>query len=158
MQEWTGLVNRGSWALGGPWVGEADFRAFVEPSTGIQCLVVRTGMGHLCGYVGIPTWHPWHNDSGLHCVDVHGGVTYTSTDYPVPTGWPVTALPVVVPGLWWVGFDTAHAGDQIPYMQRGFPGATYRDIDYVTQGCRRLTWQAWRELYGAEPEPPEEND
>lgn len=45
--------------------------------------------------------------------DVHGGLTY-SEDHP-PTQELQDACPK---GLWWFGFDCAHAGDYSPFMER----------------------------------------
>jgi len=43
------------------------------------CSIWLTGMGTLCGYIGVPPSHPWYgvwyND--IQC-DVHGGLTYSA--------------------------------------------------------------------------------
>jgi len=41
------------------------------------CAIWENSLGALCGYVGIPSGHPWYGDSKLDQVDVHGGITYT---------------------------------------------------------------------------------
>ena len=73
---------------------------FRTPSTG------EIGWGN--GYVGVPSGHPWFgkNYQELEDVDVHGGLTYSSSARP--TGVRGQA---VEDGFWWVGFDTAHMGD-----------------------------------------------
>ena len=60
--------------------------------------------GYGCGYVGVSTEHPWY---GKHCddieADIHGGLTWSEDhvgDDPKD-------------GYWWVGFDTAHYGDNM---------------------------------------------
>ncbi len=40
----------------GEWEDEPDSEEFVHAE--LPCLVVRTDMGHLCGYVGVPKGHP----------------------------------------------------------------------------------------------------
>lgn len=70
-----------------------------------------TGMrhGYACGYVGVPESHPWHGKSDMELPDIviHGGVTwsdgYITDDKGVQQPNPEN--------LWWIGFDTAHGGD-----------------------------------------------
>jgi hypothetical protein len=58
--------------------------------------------GYACGYVGVPEGHPWYKkDYDSIDAHVHGGLTWS--DWFVGTDKP--------DGLWWVGFDTAHYGD-----------------------------------------------
>jgi hypothetical protein len=57
-----------------------------------------TGWG--CGYVGVPPGHPWHG-LGEPNVQIHGGITWSDSHLP---GEPPD-------GNWWIGFDTAHGGD-----------------------------------------------
>ncbi len=112
-------------------------REWIDQATGLRCQVVLyTPMGHRCGYVGLPPEHPLHGitysehvpflaklweeaqkgtigNRGiiplfLACPDVasldvvfnvHGSITFA--DYFAKDGG----------GLWWIGFDCAHAGD-----------------------------------------------
>lgn len=64
-------------------------------------------LGVYNGYVGLPKNHMLfglHYDIINESIDVHGGLT-----------WSADHLPNQQPdGLWWVGFDTAHAGDVVP--------------------------------------------
>lgn len=107
---------------------------------GFKCLILRSPeMKHLCGYVGLPKWHPYYkkeyNDVD---VEVHGGLTFSregsgdkwEKDY------------------WWIGFDCAHIGDLVPEMEKisrqlNFPKGyeTYRNIDYVRNETERLVEQ-----------------
>ena len=63
--------------------------------------MMTTGYG--CGYIGVPVEHPWYDKdySQLEYVSVHGGLTYS--DFNVAKEPP--------DGYWWIGFDTAHYGD-----------------------------------------------
>lgn len=47
----------------GPWQTEPDRKEWIDPATGLTCLIVRGPVGALCGYVGVPDTHPAH---GLH--------------------------------------------------------------------------------------------
>lgn len=66
-------------------------------------------------------------------LDVHGGLTFTSAKAPSSS----------IEGLWWVGFDCAHAGDYSPsYGARGFlADGVYRNLAYVEAECRSLAKQ-----------------
>ena len=131
----------------------------------------NSGALNLCGYVGIPNDHPWHgkgynakvkvpqsvidreididkigainmlcaNTGGIEdqlldmvlAVDVHGGLTYSGKSKP-------THDP---DGLWWIGFDCAHAGDLSPGYPNNFGDETYKNIDYVEGECCNLAKQ-----------------
>lgn len=85
-----------------------------------QACVIKTSMGHRCGYVGLDYFHPLahvHYQSFLSSIiRVHGGLTYCSDEkeysraiifkekltYPMETER----------NLWWFGFDTNHLGDK----------------------------------------------
>lgn len=114
----------------GPWTGEADREDWA--THGVACAIRRTpSLGHLCGYVGVPTGHPWHGvDLAYIHAEVHGGVTFATT--AVPFGEP--------DGLWWVGFDCAHYGDLVPGALRDH--GVYRDLAYVRAEVERLAEQA----------------
>lgn len=47
--------------------------------------------------------------------------------------------------VWWFGFDCAHSGDACPgmsmYSQRGFGDDAYKNVEYVTDECRKLAVQ-----------------
>ena len=92
-------------------------------------------MGHLCGYVKVPTSSPLYDcdedDPSIEPLHVHGGITYAGD--------------LGTPGEWWIGFDCAHAGDLVPYgpIQYG----TYRDVEFVLHELRNLIDQLYdREL------------
>ena len=76
---------------------------------GTECLM-RTGpMGNLNGYIGVEKGHPWWGETYWDLdVDVHGGLTYTGEERPGT--WDKD-------GRWWLGFDTAHAGDVVPKIE-----------------------------------------
>lgn len=66
-------------------------------------LLEMQGWGN--GYVGVQPDHPWFEQSywDLDEVSIHGGLTYAGETLPQELQ--------VESGLWWVGFDTGHAGD-----------------------------------------------
>jgi hypothetical protein len=115
----------------GPWSTEPDEKSWVDAETGLHCFIKRhPGLGHLCGYVGVPPEHPAYKRDyyKLASLNVHGGVTYAECR----GGWPM-------PDLWWIGFDCAHACDYSPGLY--IPGSEYRDIYYVTKQCTQLAAQ-----------------
>lgn len=164
--EYSGVVDKSEWERG-PWDNEADKKQWQDEATKLPCLIVRGPHGALCGYVGVPTDHPWHGQDydavGKYLPkpeeydpdwypDVHGGLTFSG-------GCGHSADPAAgichVPGegepddVWWLGFDCAHFGDyssmSYPASHRGrFPhqGDVYRDQAYVEQQCALLAAQA----------------
>lgn len=99
----------------------------------IQCRTVRhPSMGHWCGYVGLPIRHPDHGkDYDNIEAEVHGGLT-----------WAQRHAPNEKPdGRWWIGFDTAHAGDLVPGMRYRSTYDTYRDVAFVVAETERLAKQ-----------------
>ena len=76
-------------------------------SHGLKCAIVQNPhLGTINGYVLLPAKHPdagkWYDDID---VTVHGGLTFCARDSE---------------GGWWVGFDTAHAGDCVPSIDNLF--------------------------------------
>lgn len=118
-----------------PWETEPDFALFTHRA--ITCAIIRVPhSGHLCGYIGVPEWHPWHGqDYDSIEASVHGGLTYAASD--LPRTETVTGI------SWWIGFDCAHSGDMMPFLDNSlrFSGDTYRDLEYVKNECRYLVDQ-----------------
>lgn len=140
----------------GPWDTETDEKREWRHA-GFPCLMVRNNFGAWCGYVGVPPTHPCHGQGhDTPNVDVHGGLTFAG---PCDTGGKICHVPA--PGepddVWWLGFDTNHAGDCAPGMMAmsgflrtlhpdmrdppvGYWGV-YRDMDYVHGEVEHLAEQ-----------------
>jgi len=116
---------------------------------GFKCLILRSGeMKHLCGYVGLPKWHPYYGKDYNECLLGCGGEV---SDFPPMKkrdiyNWnctyekdhPSLEKLIRVHGgltfsqqgdgerwdkdLWWLGFDCAHAWDLIPGMYEKYGG------------------------------------
>lgn len=139
------------------WDNEPDRKHWVDPETGLNCLIVRNGLGGkgaLCGYVGVPEGHPWHGKEYevLETVEIHGGLTYARGcgANPHVCHSAEKGDAVAHDHVWWLGFDCAHLGDYIPGMDcesRSQSSAfregrsTYKNIAYVENECRRLAAQ-----------------
>lgn len=99
--------------------------------------------------------------ASMSCVlQVHGGVTYTDACQGELCHVPKPGEP---DNVWWIGFDCAHSGDQVPGLlaiekRHGWDAPdhplalrtyrshdVYRDLDYVTEETQRLAEQL-REL------------
>lgn len=134
--------SRADWRSG-VWDSEPDKRQWSDGATGLPCLIVRSVLGALCGYVGVAPGHVLH---GQHYDDApltaHGGLSYSAFCQPGEPDHGVCHRPA--PGepepVWWFGFDCAHSADDLPYM----PGRhlmpaewqpTYRTFDYVSAEC-----------------------
>ena len=125
----------------GEWENEPDSEEFVHAE--LPCLVVRTDMGHLCGYVGVPKGHPaypakirdinaamreglqnpkdkskWilkpHPDAPERIIDI----SYEDLDVNVHGGLTFSSMGDNYrgrqEGFKWYGFDCAHSGDFLP--------------------------------------------
>jgi len=138
----------------GPWQTEPDKVQFEDPDTGLPCLIVRTDMGILCGYVGVPESHPLFgkNYAEIDDVSVHGGLTFSGHSRPDDSeDSGICHLPDIGESdkVWWLGFDCAHAGDLLPHMHvlaknlfRSFHrNDQYRDMAFVKSQIEILAAQ-----------------
>lgn len=123
----------------GEWEDEPDFEEFVHAE--LPCIVVRTDMGHLCGYVGVPPNHPAYPERMKDIREfTRKGIQKEDGDWLViptpniPPNWTDVSyqdLDIDVHGglTWseigddyhgrkegfkWFGFDCAHAWDYLP--------------------------------------------
>jgi len=121
---------------------------------GFQWVISRhPKLKHLCGYVGIPSTHPWYDlhEGNLYDIECHGGITYAS-DHPPE------AYPDGPKGLFWIGFDCAHSGDYAPGAY--IPGivntqnlGVYRNMAYVKKEVGNLAELVFqRELHSVKLE------
>lgn len=150
----------------GPWQDEPDKVVWVDPTTGLDAMIVRNWHGVWCGYVGVPEGHrlfekdyndlfDWETEIGDE-VDVHGGLTFASRCQPGATEGSRAVCHTARPGspeVWWFGFDCGHYNDVSPGMLqylKGFtpeielPGelrAAYRTIEFVQGEVTRLAAQ-----------------
>jgi len=121
----------------GEWENEPDRLEFEH--AGFKCLILRNSeLKHLCGYVGLPKWHPYYGwDYDEIDVDVHGGLTFSARGRG--KRWKK--------GYWWIGFDCGHAGDLVPVVEsftqdaKWFRGLIYRNIEYVKAELKHLAEQ-----------------
>ena len=126
----------------GPWTEEPDYDYWHDD--GLDCVILRAGIGHLCGYVLMEVEHPWANayysaSADYYDLDtdteVHGGVTF----FGIPT-WAENERVAV-------GFACAHAGDLVPSnvltSMHGDPRWTdvYRNMAYVKTEVEALAKQ-----------------
>lgn len=124
----------------GPWLGEADKVAWIDPVTGYECIMLRDHpRGFLSGYVGVPAGHPlfgWrhHAVPSALGIEIHGGLSYSRIcdDGPSPQRRLIREFRrichVIVgveplrhatehraeDGQWWFGFDCDHVYDIVP--------------------------------------------
>lgn len=103
---------------------------------GYSALIIKH-REHLCGYVDVPSDHPWYgkdysNETNIplsakagstnflieELIEVHGGITYADLNLETNDGW-------------CFGFDCAHAGDTPEYW----------NAERVTEELERLAEQ-----------------
>lgn len=140
MEETTFVADRSSWSEG-PWDAEPEDRVdFLH--AGFSCFIKRGPMGAWCGYVGVPATHPAYGQYYDEVkVEVHGGLTYADQCRGSICHVPQEGMPEDV---WWLGFDTAHAGDLVPGYPRDWPSDasdTYKSRAYAEAETRRLAEQ-----------------
>lgn len=133
-----------------PWHREPNRVAWRDPSTGLQCLILRGPMGALCGYVRVPRGHALHGKRyGQRRVErgisVHGGLTYSGClgGRRMKRGH-------------WFGFDCSHWRDIVPELielRKSLPPdlldlvgkhaslEVYRTVSYVRAECTALAQQ-----------------
>lgn len=144
-------VDKTSWGEG-PWQEEPDKKQWLDPATGLPCLIVRNDGGALCGYVGVFSDHP---DFGRHYdtidVEVHCGLTFG--DFCAESADEsryICHKSSDAREVWWLGFDCSHCYDVRPadnaVLRRysfgdGAGIATYRDWGYVVCGVLDLARQ-----------------
>ena len=114
---------------------------WTDDATGLPCRAVLSDPipiigAFYCGYVGVPVGHRLHGDPYDQVnVRVHGGLTYADLHKRRLSDAPGTD------GLWWFGFDCAHADD------RDDP----KDEAFVRAECATLAAQL---MERAEPASP----
>lgn len=139
----TELRRRIESIVGRPWEGEPDrveWRAH-----GMPCLIQRSHMGNLCGYVAVSRRHPLYRKdySAPACagIEVHGGLTYAGHCHGKICHAPKPGEP---DDVWWFGFDCAHWGDLVPSFEacgRVLGYGTYKGIAYVRREVVSLAAQ-----------------
>jgi len=131
----------------GPWKSEPNVDVFKY--RGYDCIINRSNVGALCGYVRVPKNSKFIDEKLYSRLDVHGGITYTEKDED---------------GDFWIGFDCSHHDDIIPihglYEEHmsdqlkhekqliksmvGDPlriNKTYKDFDFVTNEIMNIVDQ-----------------
>lgn len=139
---WT-FLDKSSWPSGA-WDDEPDKAQWTDAATGLTCMARRNPrLGHWCGYVGVPSGHPFHGvDYDSIEVGAHGGVNYSDLcDGDEERGICHLPEPGQPDDLWWLGFDCAHYRDLTPAHADFYGDATYRDLPYVRSECASLAAQ-----------------
>lgn len=155
MKEFDPYKNKESWGPG-EWQTEPD--RIEWRYKGFPLLMVRNTRvtGSWCGYVGVPSSHPFYktNYNEIGNVDVHGGLTYSDKCRADICHEPKKGES---DDIWWLGFDCSHCDDISPKMGatmeflRKQMGQTmpsilgsygkYRNVKYVKKECQRLADQ-----------------
>lgn len=158
-------LDKSGWEPG-PWMDEPDKVQWVDPATGLDCLIVRQNRsGHLCGYVGVPEGHALF---GADFTDVDGAEAHGGLSFSDKCNEDGRICHIPFPGrpehVWWFGFDCAHAFDlahfggdaemrEMMSPLRQF-GVEYRDIAFVRDECTVLA----ESLATATRRPPDGTD
>lgn len=148
-----------------------EFKKDWITKAGLRAVVLYVNDSHHCGYVALPKDHPLHGvpysqkhpalrwealegqkmgSRGVFSLlkmacdkdeasaspdvffDVHGSITYSDGG---------DSYPAKGDGLWWYGYDCAHAGDATNRYPSFDPEAVFRDLDYNIAQCESLAAQ-----------------
>ena len=105
------FVDRSGWPSG-PWDDEPDRLAWF--SGDLYCLINRSRIGTLCGYVGVPGGHPLSGmgmgDDIFDAIHVHGGVTWSDRLNRLISDDDRGSID----DRWMIGFDCSHCDDLCP--------------------------------------------
>lgn len=143
MRTWRN-IDKTDWPRG-EWDNEPDKAHWIDPDTGLDCLVVRVPHhGALCGYVGVPESHPLFgkDEYGID-VDVHGGLTFSGRCGSQEDEGKGICHPkegAANETVWWLGFDCIHFRDLNP-ARRNYGEEEYRDFPYVQREVTNLARQ-----------------
>ena len=155
MQTWN-FVDKSAWPYRGEWDEEPDKAHWIDPETGLDCLIHRGPSGGLCGYVGVPESSMFFGkDYDEVDVSVHGGLTFA--DSCSGSGEDGRGICHPKEGaanekVWWLGFDCAHYLDTCPaYDSVFFHEGTYKDFDFVKREVEMLA----KQLSSPQPSPKE---
>lgn len=137
----------------GPWDNEPD-KLVWKTKAGLPGMIVRNGVGALCGYAAVAKGHPLfevpysrgedYSESPEGRFEVHGGITYSDKCAGHICHVPEPGEP---DDVWWFGFDCAHSGDFCPGMHGAFGVLqgrsleSYKDIEYVKAEVEKLAEQ-----------------
>lgn len=139
-------IDKSSWQYG---QNEPDKKQWQHES-GLACLIVRSDLGALCGYVGVPANHAYYEKDyyDIENIEAHGGLTFSGKCHESDD--PAKGICHIGEEVWWLGFDCAHAWDIIPNFsvtelldERFSPWGrvTYKDFEYVMEEVNRLADQ-----------------
>ena len=111
-----------------PWEGEPDRAEWEDERTGLHGRIWRNEITHtLCGYVGVTSGElvGVHYDR-LEMGDYspHGGLTYSNGE-----------------GVWWFGFDCAHAEDFLPGIYIKMRRVNHSGKDSWPPSANYRTWE-----------------
>ena len=128
-------------------------KLFYEESSfkykGYLCKVLFMPLGHRCGYVKVPKYHPLFGKSYDECnefIDCHGGLTYSGR-YLVSEELKY--------GEYWIGFDCMHVGDRIdiesfkkyfpkedvPHHAPSFHFGSVKTLEFCEEECKSIVDQ-----------------
>lgn len=139
----------------GRWRSEADKIAWIDPATGLSCIIRRSSFGgSLCGFVAVGPEHGMYGRRHdaipeAASIRVHGGLDYSEMcDEDGNEERSVCHVRVgeIHDAKWWFGFSCDHSYDVVPDLNRGLDPAlaaepVYRDERYVFEQCTGLAAQ-----------------
>jgi hypothetical protein len=112
----------------GEWDNEEDYLGFIEPETGLECIISRRSTGSLNGYVESPYVL---YDVGTYLSEIDMNITFSGR--------------IKGKEKYYVGFDSGSSLQ--PYAERAnsisniVDGINYKNMEYVKNECLKLAKQ-----------------
>lgn len=131
-------IYKGDWPQG-EWQRENDIYIWTQVINDYTyyCLIIRMDFrGSLNGYVGIDKNHSKffmnYDSESLKDIVVHGGLTYCDlSDTKIQLINEHLVRELNYDDIWWVGFDTLHADDYLPYTY-GVKAHVFLEHNHIT--------------------------
>lgn len=148
-------LDKSQWGEG-EWRQEPDYLFWIEESSNLPCAIVRTPIyGSLCGYVGVPSGHPYYRmEYGGLNLKTCPELSYSDFLSPVfQIEWQSGILENYL-NCWFLGFHGKLTIDLTPGLKKFLPDAilpgAYRNLGEVFRQAEAMAKELTRTglLYG----------
>jgi hypothetical protein len=124
------------------WENEPNFLEFIDDSTGYKCFILRRkDWGSLQGFVQIPKEHSHRLSIKKLKIRAHDWIVPDAGRYFRYEFKPNLPIDDFTRESYLVFFSCSDIDDLLPYSDKNNPNAKYRNIEYVTNECKKLAKQ-----------------
>lgn len=126
---------------------EEEIEFYIEGD--FACSIWINALGALCGYIGIPSFHPWYEmEIDDIPINVHFGLTFGQHELEMRDSSGEYHPHRTEMDIYWIGFDCAHFSDAVPAFvllhDNNYPIEIeqYKDVEYVKKEITNMVTQA----------------